>query len=440
MPIVYPHKTAMPCRDAGGAPPQLGRGRRGLHRGARHRRGAALPQLPGPRVRAGLPRQRADPRLRAPRRAGRLRRAPPPRSAAATCCPRSAAASARSSTSASSQCVLSPHQEPVGIGRLERFVADWERKHGERRRDRRARGVARPEDRDRRLGPGRPHGGQRPRAARLPRDDLRGAARVRRRPALRDPAVPAAEGDRRRGRRAPQGARRGVRARRDHRQDGHHRPAHRRVRLLGGLRRHRRGLADLHEHPRREPQGHLLGQRVPHPRQPDARVLVPRVRHAHPPAEAGRGDRRRRHRDGRGTLLDPPRRRGRPHRVPPLRAGEGRASRGLRAGARRGRDLRLAHPAQALPRRRARMGPRPGVHPHRARRARRVGPPPPGPGAGLGVHDGGRRRRHRPRHEPEPARPADDLRPGGRPATAASSPTRRPAPPAATACTPAATS
>jgi len=28
------------------------------------------------------------------------------------------------------QCVLYPHQEPVGIGRLERFVADWEREHG----------------------------------------------------------------------------------------------------------------------------------------------------------------------------------------------------------------------------------------------------------------------------------------------------------------------
>ena len=28
------------------------------------------------------------------------------------------------------QCVLNPHQEPVGIGRLERFVADWERTHG----------------------------------------------------------------------------------------------------------------------------------------------------------------------------------------------------------------------------------------------------------------------------------------------------------------------
>lgn len=28
-----------------------------------------------------------------------------------------------------SRCVLSPRQEPVGIGRLERFVADWEREH-----------------------------------------------------------------------------------------------------------------------------------------------------------------------------------------------------------------------------------------------------------------------------------------------------------------------
>ena len=29
-----------------------------------------------------------------------------------------------------SRCILAPRQDPVGIGRLERFVADWERKHG----------------------------------------------------------------------------------------------------------------------------------------------------------------------------------------------------------------------------------------------------------------------------------------------------------------------
>src|SRR5579871_4690834 len=29
------------------------------------------------------------------------------------------------------RCVLVPKQEPVGIGRLERFVADWEREHGD---------------------------------------------------------------------------------------------------------------------------------------------------------------------------------------------------------------------------------------------------------------------------------------------------------------------
>ena len=30
-----------------------------------------------------------------------------------------------------SRCVLFPHQDPVGVGRLERFVADWEREHGD---------------------------------------------------------------------------------------------------------------------------------------------------------------------------------------------------------------------------------------------------------------------------------------------------------------------
>jgi glutamate synthase (NADPH) small chain len=30
-----------------------------------------------------------------------------------------------------SRCVLFPHQDPVGIGRLERFVADWDRMHGD---------------------------------------------------------------------------------------------------------------------------------------------------------------------------------------------------------------------------------------------------------------------------------------------------------------------
>ena len=36
-----------------------------------------------------------------------------------------------------------------------------------------------------------------------------------------------------------------------------------------GLHRRRRGTAGVHERPRREPQGRLLGQRVPHPGQPD---------------------------------------------------------------------------------------------------------------------------------------------------------------------------
>ena len=84
------------------------------------------------------------------------------------------------------RCVLSPHQEPVGIGRLERFVADWERKHGTAARPPRPRyGATR---RSRSSARARPaYRGQRPRAARLPGDDLRSAARVRRRAALRDP-------------------------------------------------------------------------------------------------------------------------------------------------------------------------------------------------------------------------------------------------------------
>ena len=42
------------------------------------------------------------------------------------------------------------------------------------------------------------------------------------------------------------------------------------------LRRHRGGLPDVPGHPGREPQGRLLGQRVPHAREPHARVLLPR--------------------------------------------------------------------------------------------------------------------------------------------------------------------
>ena len=49
-----------------------------------------------------------------------------------------------------------------------------------------------------------------------------------------------------------------------------------------GLRRgfcgHRRGAAGVSRRARRAPERRLLGQRIPHPHQPDARLQVPRIR------------------------------------------------------------------------------------------------------------------------------------------------------------------
>ena len=63
-------------------------------------------------------------------------------------------------------CVILGTQEPVSIGRLERFVADRERAHpaGDERRDGRAQAG---KGGRRRLGSRRPDRGQRPRTARL---------------------------------------------------------------------------------------------------------------------------------------------------------------------------------------------------------------------------------------------------------------------------------
>ena len=48
----------------------------------------------------------------------------------------------------------------------------------------------------------------------------------------------------------------------------------------GGLSGHRRRAADVPGYPRGKPERHLLGQRVPHPGQPDEGLPVPRVRYA----------------------------------------------------------------------------------------------------------------------------------------------------------------
>ena len=101
------------------------------------------------------------------------------------------------------------------------------------------------------------------------------------------------------------------RRRRAHRHD-------RRAPAAGGLRRrlrrHGRRPAEVPGRPRREPERRLLGQRVPLARQPDEGLPLPRVRRAHlrlPREERGR-DRRRQHRARRhphGAAPRAPRRR-----------------------------------------------------------------------------------------------------------------------------------
>ena len=112
-----------------------------------------------------------------------------------TRCRRSAAASARRRSSARSSACWARRASRVAIGRLERFLADWEAAqgaaepppHAARQRPARRRG---------RLGPGRHHGGRRPRPAGLQGDHVRGAARGGRRAHLRHPRVPPAQGHR----------------------------------------------------------------------------------------------------------------------------------------------------------------------------------------------------------------------------------------------------
>ena len=412
MPILYPTKTTMPTARRDRAPGAVGRGRRRLHGRARARGGAPLHPVPGPALRAGLPCRRADPRLHPPRRARglqRRRRAHPHEERAA----RDLRARLPGRAPVRGP-VLRARAPGAGRDRTARAVRRRLGARASARRRSPAGEAARGEDRDRRLRPGRADRRERPRAARLPGHRLRGAARDRRSAALRHPRVPPAEGDRRRGRRAPARRRGQVRDERDHRQDGDDRRAARRARLRRRLRRHRRRLAEVHEHPRREPQGRLLRERVPHAREPHARVLLPRLRHARPAPDARRRDRRRRHGDGRRARVDPPRGRGGAHRLPAHAGRDGRAGRGLPARRRGRHDLRLADAAEALPRRRRRPRVRDGVRPHGAGRARRVGPAAAGSDRGLRLRARVQPRRDRARHQPESARPATTVGPRDR--------------------------
>ena len=137
--------------------------------------------------------------------------------------------------------------------------------------------------------------------------------------------------------------------------------------------RRRRRPAGVHERPGREPQGRVLGQRVPHPRQPHGRV---ERRLADPGAArpARRRGRRRQRRDGLGPHGAPARRLRGHDRLPPL-AGRaaGPRGRGPPRASRRASSSSSCRPGRG-PRRREPLGHRPALHPDGARRARRVRP------------------------------------------------------------------
>ncbi len=89
------------------------------------------------------------------------------------------------------ECSMTARFNPVAIGHLERFVADWERTQPPS-----AKAKIHRDEKIAIIGAGPVGTGLRgrARAARLPGHDLRGAARRRRRAALRHPGVPPAQG------------------------------------------------------------------------------------------------------------------------------------------------------------------------------------------------------------------------------------------------------
>ncbi len=101
-------------------------------------------------------------------------------------------------TQCEERCILGKKYEPVAIGRLERYIADWERSTGriEVPAVGRAVGQARRCDRQ---WPGGADGSRGLRAHGTRSRSLRSLAQARRRAGLRHPRVPPAQSDRRRG-------------------------------------------------------------------------------------------------------------------------------------------------------------------------------------------------------------------------------------------------
>ena len=156
------------------------------------------------------------------------------------------------------KCLLSKKVKPLGIGYLERFVADYEqrmgthvvpnvRAHRKESCDRGQRALG--TDCCRRSDPEGPQGAR-----------FRGAARDWRRAGLRHSGISPAQADRARADRLHARNGRGVRNRRGRGTHGDHRRTDGRRRLRRGVHRHRRGPAAVHEHSGRAFQRRVFGE------------------------------------------------------------------------------------------------------------------------------------------------------------------------------------
>ena len=152
--------------------------------------------------------------------------------------------------------------------------------------------------RGRGLRPRRPRVRGRPGARRRRGHDLRGAARHRGSPALRDPVLPAAAQHHRPRGEAARGHGRPLRDEQGHRQDVHDPAAPQRARLRRRLRGDRRGRPVFSRHPGRVRRAGLQRERVPHPREPHGRRQVPLRGHARHARPQHRRHRRGQHGDG----------------------------------------------------------------------------------------------------------------------------------------------
>ena len=266
-----------------------------------------MPGLQEASLHGRLPGERAHPRV--PGQAGgrRFRRLPPRSCVRTTPCPPPPAGSARRSGSARAQCVRGKRGESVAIGWLERFVADWAAANMKPDAPP-AREERLPRGRDR-FRPRRSHRRRRTRPQGTRRSRVRGPARHRRRAALRHPRVPPSQDDRGQRGRQPACPGRGDRVRRD--RGAHDHAAGHRRRVRRGVHRQRRRSPHVPERARRELEGRLLRQRVPHARQSHGRLDGRALRHSHRPRQARGGLRRRQRGHGLRAHVQAPRGRAR---------------------------------------------------------------------------------------------------------------------------------